>query len=257
MEITMIEEILQKLGLSTGETMVYQFLLKNGESTAGEIIQGVKLKRGNTYNILKDLVSYGLVEQFEKNKVMNFRLEHPSRLREYLEQKTREAEQVKGALDLALPQLISNFNLSHYKPTFHYFEGEEGVRKVLEDSLTSKTEIYSYADIESIVKYIDDVNQWYAKKRDGLEIKKRGIMIDTPFARKYLENYHREVTTTKLIKFKAKPFESIMQIYDGKVSYITLSSERLIGVIIEDKSIYEMHKDLFEYLWGVTPDLAV
>ena len=40
-----------------------------------------------------------------------------------------------------------------------------------------------------------------------------------------------------------------MQIYDNKISYLTLSDKEMIGVIIEDKYIYKMHKDLFEYMW--------
>ena len=119
----------------------------------------------------------------------------------------------------------------------------------MQDSLTSKTEIYSYADIESIVKYIDDINKKYVKQRKKLGIKKRGIMLDTPFARKYLANYYEEITETKLIKQDAPPFQNVMQIYDNKISYITLSDKFIIGVIIADRYIYQMHKYLFEYLW--------
>jgi hypothetical protein len=54
----------------------------------------------------------------------------------------------------------------------------------------------------------------------------------------------------KFIDHKLYPFNSVMQIYDGKISYITLSKTSKIGVIIEDKNIYQMHKSLFEYIWS-------
>ena len=77
-------------------------------------------------------------------------------------------------------------------------------------------------------------------------------MIDTPFARKYLTNYFLEITDTKLIKYDAPPFQNIIQIYDNKISYITLNEKFMIGIIISDKSIYETHKYLFEFMWQNT-----
>jgi hypothetical protein len=127
--------------------------------------------------------------------------------------------------------------------------------RVLEDSLTSKTEIYSYADIEAIQKYIPTVNKKYVKKRNDLKLKKKGIALDTPFTRKFLKDYYPGITETKLIDTKDAPdFQTVMQIYDGKISYLTLSEKKKMGVIIEDRHIYNMHKYLFEYLWKITPE---
>ena len=64
-----------------------------------------------------------------------------------------------------------------------FFEGEEGIKKVLEDSLYSKEEISSYADITSIQKYIPKINEWYVDQREKKGIKKKGILLDTPEAR--------------------------------------------------------------------------
>ena len=152
-----------------------------------------------------------------------------------------------------MPDLKSKYNLILRKPGIKYYEGKEGIKKVLDDSLTSKTEIYTYADLEAIEKYIPKINKKYAKKRKELNIKKRGIVLDTLFTRNFLKNYHKQITDTKLIKQEdAPPFKTIMQIYDNKISYLTLSSESKIGVIIEDPNIYKMHKYLFEYLWKIT-----
>ncbi|MFH1522228.1 MAG: hypothetical protein ABIE43_00225, partial [Patescibacteria group bacterium] len=105
-------------------------------------------------------------------------------------------------------------------------------------------------DAEAVVKHIDKINQEYVKKRDKLDIKKRMILIDSPFTRNYLKNYHRETTDMRLIDYKLFPFNSVMQIYNNKISYITLSDTGKIGVIIEDKNIYQMHKSLFEFTWS-------
>lgn len=251
----MYKDIFTSLGLSDNESTIYECLLKNGRSTVGEIIKKTPLKRGVAYNILSDLIKKDLVSEKKikirkgKEKVSHFIPNHPEKLREYLKNKKSQLDKIENTLNANLPSLVSDFNLISGKPGVRFFEGIEGVKKVLEDSLTSKEIIYSYADLEAVVKYINKINQEYSKKRDALNIKKRVIFIDSPFTRDYLKNYHRETTFMKFINYKLYPFNSVMQIYDGKVSYITLSEASKIGVIIEDKNIYQMHKSLFEFAW--------
>jgi hypothetical protein len=87
--------------------------------------------------------------------------------------------------------------------------------------------------------------------REDQDVKKRGLVIDSPEARKFLKSYDGEVTGTKLITGtdSVVPFQTIMQIYDNKVSYITLTDEYLVGIIITDQFIANTHKYLFESLW--------
>jgi hypothetical protein len=67
---------------------------------------------------------------------------------------------------------------------------------------------------------------------------------------------HLAVTENRFIRTDAAPFQSIMNIYDGKIAYITLRPEKMIGVIIADQYIYEMHRYLFEYLWGAAEKIT-
>ncbi|MDP2668258.1 MAG: helix-turn-helix domain-containing protein [bacterium] len=252
----MNEEMLKKIGLSEGEAIAYSYILENGESSVGGMLKKVPLKRGNLYNVLRSLVFKGLVEEFEKNKVVQFRLKHPSAIKNYLEKSEAEIKQKENLAEEMIPTLISKFNLNYQKPTVRYFEGLTGIQEVLEDSLNSKGEIYSYADLESVEKYISKINKVYVKKREALSIKKKGIVLDTPFAREFLKDYAPAITETKLVKYEARPYQTVMQIYDGKISYITLGDKLLIGVIVEDAHIYEMHKYMFEYLWSITPEFT-
>lgn len=197
----MYEETLARAGLTNDQARIYEILLKNGPLPAGAISKKALLKRGLTYKILDELTNFGLIERRDDAaKILMFSPAHPIRLQELAERKEREAKIAQSAIGAVIGQLTSDFNLISGKPGIIFYEGREGIKKVLDDSLTSKTEICSYADIESIAKYIDDVNKQYVKKRDALKIKKRGIVLDTPFARKYLSGYHKEITETKFIK---------------------------------------------------------
>lgn len=245
----MYEEILIKSGLTLDQAKIYEVLLKGGVMPASKAALSAGLKRGLGYKVIEQLVSLGLVEKIDK-KVALYAPCHPSKIKEIIKKKAEELEIVTASLSGSLGLMVSDYNLTSGQPNIQFFEGEDGMKKVLEDSLYSREEILSYADITSIQKYIPKINDWYVEQREKKGVKKRAILLDTPEAREILASYHKNITNNKFIKFEDKPFESIMQIYDGKVSYITLSKDQMIGVIIEDQAIYKMHKTLFNFTWS-------
>lgn len=247
-------QTLQKAGLSESQAIVYEALLTMGSERAGNLAKHTPLKRTLVYRILEDLSALGLIEKEEKpGAVALFTPKHPSSLRSLVEKReeaTRQAQEVLGGL---LPTLTSRFNLKSGAPGVLVYEGKEGIEKVLNDSLNSKTEILTYADIEPIVKYIDAINRRYASRRDKLGIDKRALLLDTPFAREYMSDYHRLSTDVKLVTLEnVPPFQSAMEIYDNRVAYITFAPDKMMGVIIHDPYLYEMHKYLFEYAWKMS-----
>ncbi len=247
----MYEQHLTTAGLTKNQALIYEALIKNGRLSGGDVAYKASVSRPLTYKVLDELIEIGLVEKDEKTaKTARFIPKHPSVLLEIAEKKKRQAETAEQTLGAILGQISSDFNLIAGRPNVRFFEGMEGMRKVLWDSLTAKTEIYTYADIESIQKYIPKINDEYVAEREKRGIKKRGILLDTPFARDFLKNYHVAITDTRLIAQDAPQFQTVMQIYNNKISYITLTPENIIGVIIEDRDIAEMHKYLFEYTWG-------
>ena len=251
-----MHEVLQAIGLSPDEVITYEYLLTSGARTAGDVARHTSIKRGTAYNVLGDLVARGFARQFEEKSVMKFALEHPSKIKELAEADVARRQESARALESALPALTSRWNLVYHRPAVTYYEGTEGVKCVLDDSLTTTGTIYSYADLEAIAKHIPDINKRYVAKREEKQIKKRGIAIDSPSAHEFLKDYHPGITETKLIKSAPVAFQSVMQIYDNKISYLTLNPQSKIGIIIEDPQIALMHRSLFEHLWAVTPEFV-
>lgn len=245
----MYQDILKQIGLTEGEITVYEFLLKKGEIPAGEVIKNTTLKRGNAYNILYSLEKRGLVERVDRGKKALFRVSHPSSLIDFINQESRQLEDAQLKLGAVLPEIVSEYNLVLNKPGIKFYEGEEGIKKVLADTLTAKDVIYTYADIEAVIKYTEQINKEYIKKRDKLQINKKVITIDSPFARNFFKNYHKDITDTRFIDHEAYPFSSVMQIYDNHVAYISLSKDAYVAMLISDKNIYHMQKSLFKYNW--------
>lgn len=246
-----------QIGLNYTQSLVYETLLKNGISSARSIIQKTPFKRGLIYKTLEDLEKMDLIEKMEeKQKIALFQAKHPLALRALAENKEQKAKDAKLALDGMISSIISDYNLVSGRPGVLFYEGIDGIKKVLDDSLESKTEIYTYADMEVVVKYIDKINKKYVKKRSKLGLKKKVIMLDNNFARQYMKNYYNEVTEVRYIDHKLFSFSPIMEIYDNTISYVTLEEKNKIGVLVKNREIYQMHKSLFEFAWNNSKEFS-
>jgi len=252
MENSIYEKLLSDVGLTKEQSLVYEMLLKTGFTPASRLSTGTGIKRSLVYKILDQLISLGLTEKREDiGKVALFFPAHPSKLKELISQKEESLKTATLSLGGALGQLTSAFNLLSGKPNIQFFEGEDGVRKVLKDSLSSSEIIDAYSDIESIEKYIPEINTEYVAKRRKFGVKKRGLILDTPKARQLLEGYNPDITENKFMKCSMVPpqTQTILQIYDNKVSFISLGENLFTGTIIENPHIYFLQKYLYQCLW--------
>lgn len=242
--------------LSKEQAIVYEVLLKLGESPASAIAKaipsGTTLSRPLVYKVLEELIGLDLTTKSdEAGKIATFIPKHPVAITKVIDKQKERIEQTKKQFLTTSGKLSSLFNLSVGKPGVQFYEGKDGVWEVLMDSLTATEEILAYSDIDAIKKYIPDLNAEYATMREDQNVKKRALVIDSAEARKFLKSYKPEVTQQKLITSQsdARAFQTTMQIYDNKVSYITLTDDYLVGIIITDQFIADTHKYLFESMW--------
>ena len=193
----------------------------------------------------------GLVTKIkEKGSVARFFPAHPSVLQDRIEAQQKSAERAAATLKSVLPDLSSLYNLATGRPGIRFYEGMDGVREVLFNSLSSKDTIYTYADMETVDGYVGDINEEYVRARLKKGVAKKLLVPDTPAARAELLQNTSELTEIRLIPNKdAPPLHAAMEIYDGKISYVTFTKDMLVGTIISDPAIYSLHRFLFEEQW--------
>src|SRR3989344_5177017 len=86
----MDNRMLEKIGLTRNESIVYLSLLKIGSSKTGEILKESGLNSGKIYEILEGLKAKGLVSESIINKIRHFSAAPPFQILEYLEKKKEE-----------------------------------------------------------------------------------------------------------------------------------------------------------------------
>lgn len=254
------EKILIEAGLSEEQAAIYSALLDKGPLKAGAISSWTGIKRGLIYKVLDQLENMGLVsKKGGEGTVAVFVPEHPSHLTEIMERKEKSLAQAKEAVSFSLGTLSSKFNLLSGKPNVQFYEGKEGVQKVLEDTLNSKDEVLTYVDMEIIEKHFKEINDKYVEKRSKMGIKKRLLVIDNNFTNELFHKWNNEkpdffsVTDLKMVKTPINETEGAIQIYENKIGIITISNENLISIIIEDVRINKLFKSMFEALYLVSP----
>ncbi len=243
-------QTLKNAGLADGEVKIYETLLESGGQFAGQVISLSGLKRGDCYNKIYDLIGRGLVVESTKNKKKFFELASPDTIESYIEKQIENLSATQKEIKSILPNIISSYNLSYHKPGVKFFEGDEAIEKITRDALSAKSEILSFVDIEAVTKYASDVNRKFIAARRLSKKKKRVVVADTELNRAYFKKNTDALTEARFVKAQLENFNINMQIYDDKISYITVLKDRTMGIIIEDKYIAKINRQIFEYVWS-------
>jgi sugar-specific transcriptional regulator TrmB len=251
MQTLTYEQHLIQAGLTTEQARVYEALIQNGLSPASIAAKKAGISRTLTYKVLGELAELGLVEKREDSgKVARFIAAHPLKLKELIEKRQQDAKDSLSALEGVLGAMTSEYNIAGGKPGIEFFEGMDGIAAVLNDTLSAKEVIYTYADLKAIDDVYRDLNKEYLEKRKRRGIEKKGILADTPFTRTMLASYDTSVTDSRLIRYAEEPSKTVIQMYDGKTSYIVMDRAEPVSMIVHDANITAAHRAIFLALWN-------
>ncbi len=260
-ESTVLKSSLQALGLSIREVELYLLLVASPRSRPAQLAKRLQIPRTTAQNMLLRMEREGFVMPARDDGAITYFATHPDNLKnQFARKKVDELarlQQLDEELAIAVPQLLGMMDTAKSIPQIRFYRGREGARAVLLDTLSSRTELRDFANIDAMFEVIPDINAEYVSKRESTTVTKRSLLLDTPFARKvysggrYSPKSHRGY---KWIPPEHYRFSLEMNIYDGKISYLTYIREEIIGVIIENETIYEMQSALWNLLWDLLPN---
>ena len=142
----MIQNVLQNIGLNDKEIQVYLVNLELGSQPASIIARRVKMPRNTTRFILDKLTEKGLVEVTKKANTQLYTPEKPKNLINLLESErvieNQKIDDKIGQLNSVMAELESRYRPESTKPKVTFYEGDDGLRRVYENSLKSNEDIY-------------------------------------------------------------------------------------------------------------------
>jgi len=241
----MLEKELIDIGLNEKEAKVYLASLELGQSVVQEIAQKSGVNRATAYFTIESLMKMGLMSSFHKGKKQYFISSDPDRLIEIMEQEKENIERKKENLKKLLPQLQSINNKEKDRPVVKYYEGKEGISTMVDEVLkTAKGTV-------NMAYSVDALNSLFSEK-DKEKWRNTRIQRDVftnaiyTFKNGKLESIPRSVSHK--VPFEKFPITCDIAVYNNKVRIASLSN-RLIGVIIEDKEIAKSMKAVLDLAW--------
>lgn len=249
----MYENVLKNIGWSPEEIEVYTSLLQLGVQPASVIANHLKKKRTTVRVYLEQLVKEGFVRFYWRGKTQYFTAKNPEESLEALKYKKTETIELCDknihSFSAVMPELVSIVRKDVAVPKVTYYEGIHELKRMYNDTLTSKTEILCLSSIEDLWDLFGkEYDGWYIKKRVKNGIFVRYISKDTPLERQEAEKDKKYLRQSHHLPAKLFDISNEINIYDGKVSIITLKNEK-IGILIQSQEIYHSLKIVFEVLW--------
>ena len=255
-----MQELLEKAGLTDKEAALYLGLLKYGTRTTSFLAGKVGLNRGTTYVAMHSLLAKGLVVKTTKRGAQHFTAHDPRQLLEHLNNQIHSLSHVKTTLEDRMEELTALVNPLTSRPKFEYFEGIEGARHVMTQTLFSKEKtLRAFLSITDLVDllgldFVDRYTSQRIEKDYSLNLirtyeKDREAIERLGAEQLYLPN-PKEKRTVHYVP-EGLSFPVTMFLFDDKVAILS-SPEEKISLLIESRHIAEMQKKLFDLLWAST-----
>jgi sugar-specific transcriptional regulator TrmB len=249
---------LEKIGLSEKEALIYASLMTLGGAFPSQIAEQAKLNRTTVYKILLGLSIKGLVNEIKKKNKIFYQVEKPDKLLRYAKSQVTLAHDRVEKAERLIPDFEGLYSALTDKPKILYFEGIDGILSIYEDQIntTKKYEMLAFSNASELENvFPEKFFENYRRSKEKIGITTRGIIPDTEkdktFVPRLYEGFDKEVVPqTKYVSASEFSFKGEITIYsDNKVSIVNLNKEQLTGLIIEDETIHNMMRMIFELSW--------
>lgn len=242
---------LQAFGLTDHESQVYLNLLQYSPQTALSLSRSLPINRTTLYRLLQHLQQLGLVQEILSHKTTRYSASSPEKLKLVLQNKQIELDSLHQSLTSLLPQL-QQLTTSSTSPTkVLYYQGIEGLKQVLYNTLSATTEVvgYGYLDWNQGIghKYAEFLRQEYVDRH----LKSREILNTATLSFTSLSSYLGLVYSSRLISPHQLKITHDTYIYNNVTAFYHLFNNEYFGLEIHSPDITSTQRQIFDLLWSL------
>lgn len=241
-------EILEKIGLTKGESRVYITLLNIGTSSVGDIIRDARVSRSKVYDVLARLIAKGIVSSIIEGKIKKFNAVPPKQLHEFIERQKLEIEDKEEKLANLMPQLKA-IAPKGITTRAEILSGPRGIKAFFDMTLyenPKKDELLVLGYSKQASLYYHAYFRKHHKERIRRKIPARVIYdYETWFLKKRGKRTY--VEQRYLPKGRKTP--AFLFIFGDTVGTIVFTKEQKLCFMIKNKTVATSYKDYFDMLW--------
>lgn len=246
----MIEEELQSLGLTKGETKAYLAMLELGPSTVGPIAKKSGISYSKIYEVLQRLIDKGIVSFIVRENVKTFQAINPDMLHEYLDRQEQEIEKSRDKLKDLVPELKRFIGSSEENQEAEIFVGIRGLRSANE-------KLFANVDQKNQALFLYVPNKEHSSKIDEFYLniapfyKKKKIKFKGIGSKEWTKsNYIKKTSSFIEARYVDFPLPGTIDIYQDMILEVSWGREP-VGILIKSKEISDNYRRYFEELWKI------
>lgn len=236
-------ELLEQMGLSHNEALIYYALLSLGQSSVLDISKTSGVKRTTVYPVLESLQNQGLVRAESVGLKQKFVAEDPERLELVL-------ETYHNNIKRTIPNFHALYTAKDSSSSVKQYTGLRAVKGVYENILATYErgdQCLVIGNVERWQSLDEDFFMRHIEERAKLGVDTRFLFQDSEKARwrkKFDKNFNEEVR----ILPKEIQLDTHMMLTSKQLVIFQLHKP-LVAFVIENKATMEMQRQLFEMLW--------
>jgi len=239
-----IKTVLKQLGLNERHTAIYLACLELGSAPIQKIALRSGFARSTCESVLQSLQEKGLITGFRKKNTRYFSPEEPKAVL------VHEEEKIKALKD-ALPQFSARYFKGGILPTVRLYQGEVGVKSVLQEILAEAKEIESFGSVDDIYAALGEYFPKWTAERIKRSIPIKVILRDTPFARERQRLGPKMLREVRLLS-EEYACSSTAFIWNDKIAMCSLK-EDMLALVVESSELAKIQKALFAWMWNTLP----
>ena len=244
-----VNDFLLNLGLNGKEIKVFLALLELGNQPASIIAKKAGFPRSSTIFTLDCLAKKGFaIKGASIGQTTYYSPINPTKIKDLLNHKQQRIQNQIAELDKLAPEFKNLVNNFLPQSKICYFEGVEGVCKMIELITENDTPLYFISGHEfhpEIDKYIKNV---YTPRRKKMKTKCQMIISKTEKAKSYIEASPDVYEWIAYAINTKNTLESTIVIYEDKIQFQNCHGDSIGGVLIENQYLAQTMLTVFNLL---------
>jgi len=245
-----IISILRLFECNQREANIYVKALEMGPSTVQELASALRQNRITVHSAVRQLIEKGFVFESRRGKRRLLVAEEPVVLHTLVQRRETDLHVIKNNIG-ELVRLLSSVRRSESTvPAIRFYEGRDGFKRMLEETLEARGEIFVITYVDLFASAISPAYlEEYFRRRTKLNIHTKLIYPPSKFGERVksrAKEYKIEMRTLPSeFRWRAGVFS-----WNDCVGIQSLTENRLTCTIIENRDIAQFWRDVaFPIIW--------
>lgn len=250
-DIGRIHEQLHFFGANPREANIYMRCLQTGPCSVQDIAHAMRMNRVTVHSAVGQMLEKGLLFETRKGKRRLIVAEEPMSLLRLLAQKEQEITRARGNMERIMQLLTSLQSTDHSTPTMKLYEGVDGFKKMLEETMSARGEllVFSYVSLFSSLVGVKNLEEYFVR-RAKRNIHTRLLFPPCEFADKVARR-----SKEYKIQVRTLPPKYVWQAgifsWNDSIALLSYTEKQLTCSIIENRDIAHFFRMvIFELCWS-------